>query len=141
MVEGRSKAVFKTWLADRPQSWRDGIEVVAMDGFTVFKAAAAEEVPAAVEVMDPFHVVKLVGDGLDEVRRRVQQETTGYRGKKGDPLYQARWFLLGSPLLNELYARLDGPGSFVMRLSGDSVLGRQHALVRVDVGEVKGNLT
>ncbi len=37
MVEGRSKAVFKQWLADRPQAWQDGIEVVAMDGFTGFK--------------------------------------------------------------------------------------------------------
>ena len=102
MVEGRSKAVFKTWLADRPQAWRDGIEVVAMDGFTGFKTAAVEELPAAVEVMDPFHVVKLAGDGLDDVRRRVQQETTGHRGKKGDPLYQARRTLhTGCQLLTE----------------------------------------
>ena len=34
MVEGRSKQVFKTWLAGRPQAWRDAVEVVAMDGFT-----------------------------------------------------------------------------------------------------------
>src|SRR5699024_11228895 len=34
MVEGRSKAVFKLWLAGRLEEWRDGIEVVAMDGFT-----------------------------------------------------------------------------------------------------------
>ncbi|WP_172457727.1 transposase, partial [Pseudonocardia sp. N23] len=34
MVEGRSKAAFKQWLADRPASWRAGLEVVAMDGFT-----------------------------------------------------------------------------------------------------------
>lgn len=90
MIEGRSKAEFKTWLAERSQEWRDGIEVVAMDGFTGFKTAAAEELPTAVEVMDPFHVVKLAGDGLDHVRRRVQQETPDHRGKKGDPLYQAR---------------------------------------------------
>ena len=32
MVAGRSKAVFKQWLADRPRAWRDGVEVVAMDG-------------------------------------------------------------------------------------------------------------
>jgi hypothetical protein len=32
MVEGRSKQVFKTWLAARPQAWRDQLEVVAMDG-------------------------------------------------------------------------------------------------------------
>src|SRR3954454_4681811 len=29
MVEGRSKQVFKQWLGDRPQRWRDAIEVVA----------------------------------------------------------------------------------------------------------------
>ena len=66
MVEGRSKAVFKTWLAARPQHWRDGVEVVAMDGFTGFKTAAAEELPDAVAVMDPFHVTRLAGDALDD---------------------------------------------------------------------------
>jgi transposase len=76
MVEGRSKAAFKTWLADRPQAWRDAVEVVAMDGFTGFKTAAAEELPDAVTVMDPFHVVRLAGDALDTCRRRVQQTCT-----------------------------------------------------------------
>ncbi|MDN6747780.1 MAG: ISL3-like element ISBli1 family transposase [Brevibacterium sp.] len=90
MVPGRSKQVFKQWLASRPKDWRDGIEVVAMDGFSGFKTAAAEELPDAVEVMDPFHVVKLAGDALDDVRRRVQQETTGHRGRAKDPLYRAR---------------------------------------------------
>ncbi|GAB3849733.1 hypothetical protein GCM10028800_20110 [Nesterenkonia populi] len=42
MVEGRSKAVFKTWLDAQTQNFREGIEVVAMDGFTGFKAATAE---------------------------------------------------------------------------------------------------
>lgn len=90
MVEGRSKAVFKTWLAARPQSWRDGVEVVAMDGFTGFKTAAAEELPEAVAVMDPFHVVRLAGDALDGCRRRVQQRLHKRRGRKDDPLYKAR---------------------------------------------------
>lgn len=90
MVEGRSKAVFKQWLADRPQAWRAGVDVVAMDGFTGFKTAAAEELPDAVPVMDPFHVVRLAGDGLDQCRQRVQQATLGHRGRAGDPLYGAR---------------------------------------------------
>jgi transposase len=54
MVEGRSKQAFTKWLADRPQAWRDAIEVVAMDGFTGFKTATTQELPAAVAVMDPF---------------------------------------------------------------------------------------
>ena len=52
-------------------------EVVAMDGFTGFKTAANEELPQAVTVMDPFHVIRLAGDALDECRRRVQQELHG----------------------------------------------------------------
>ena len=51
MIEGRSKKVFKTWLAERPEQWRQGVEVVAMDGFTGFKTAAVEELPDAVAVM------------------------------------------------------------------------------------------
>ena len=34
VVPGRSKKVFKTWLAARGESWRERVEVVAMDGFT-----------------------------------------------------------------------------------------------------------
>ena len=90
MVEGRSKQAFKQWLAQRPKAWRAAIEVVAMDGFTGFKTAAAEELPDAVAVMDPFHVVRLAGDALDECRRRIQQLVHGHRGLATDPLYRAR---------------------------------------------------
>ena len=90
MVEGRSKQAFKQWLAEREQSWRSGLEVVAMDGFTGFKTATTEELPDAVAVMDPFHVVRLAGDALDRCRRRVQQDLHGHRGRTGDPLYRAR---------------------------------------------------
>ena len=45
MVPGRSKQVFKTWLASQPDTWRSRIEIVAMDGFTGFKSGAAEEPP------------------------------------------------------------------------------------------------
>ena len=90
MVQGRSKQAFKQWLTERPQTWRDAVEVVAMDGFTGFKTATTEELPDAVAVMDPFHVVRLAGDALDQCRRRVQQAVHGHRGRKHDPLYAAR---------------------------------------------------
>ena len=90
MVEGRSKQVFKSWLEAQPAAFRDGIEVVAMDGFTGFKTAAAETVPDAVTVMDPFHTVALAGDALDRCRQRVQQATCRHRGRNGDPLYGIR---------------------------------------------------
>jgi transposase len=102
MVEGRSKQAFKTWLGERPVSWRDAVEIVAMDGFTGFKTATAEELPDAVAVMDPFHVVRLAGDALDRCRRRVQQTLHGHRGRTKDPLYSARRTLhTGADLLTE----------------------------------------
>lgn len=102
MVEGRSKQAFSQWLTQRPQDWRDRIEVVAMDGFTGYKTASTEKLPDAVEVMDPFHVIGVAGDTLDKCRQRVQQETRGHRGRKGDPLYAARRTLrTGAELLTD----------------------------------------
>ncbi len=102
MVQGRSKKAFKDWLAQRTQAWRDAVEVVAMDGFTGFKTATTEELPEAVTVMDPFHVIRLAGDALDDCRRRVQQHTHGHRGRKDDPLYAARRTLhTGADLLTD----------------------------------------
>ena len=102
MVEGRSKQAFKQWLAARDQAWRDAVEVVAMDGFTGFKTATSEELPDAVAVMDPFHVIRLAGDALDRCRRRVQQDRHGHRGRTGDPLYSARRTLhTGTDLLTD----------------------------------------
>ena len=90
MIEGRSKSALKAWLAERPEQWRQGIEVAAMDGFSGYKTAASEELPTATAVMDPFHVVHLAADALDRCRQRVQQATTGHRGRAGDPLFSAR---------------------------------------------------
>jgi transposase len=102
MVEGRSKQVFANWLDQQSKQWRDGVQIVAMDGFTGFKTAAAEKLPDAVEVMDPFHVVQLAGDALDRCRQRVQHETLGHRGRSGDPLYGARRTLhTGASLLTD----------------------------------------
>ncbi len=73
-----------------------------MDGFTGFKTAATEELPDAVTVMDPFHVIRLAGEALDVCRRRVQRDAFGRRGRKDDPLYTARRTLqTGAGLLTE----------------------------------------
>ncbi|MBW8705669.1 hypothetical protein MBT84_39285 [Streptomyces sp. MBT84] len=86
MVEGRSKQALKSWLADREEPSRNGAEVVAMEGFTGFKTAASEELPDAVAVMDPFHVVRLAGDALHRCRRRVQLAIHGHRGRESNLL-------------------------------------------------------
>ena len=103
MVEGRSKAVFKRWLAARPQQWQNGIEVVAMDGFTGFKTAAAEELPDAAPIMvsipcDPAYRGR-AGQLSAPCSARC---ASGRRGRTGDPLYRVRRTLLtGAGLLTE----------------------------------------
>ena len=102
MVEGRSKQAFTQWLGARDKSWRDAVEVVAMDGFAGFKTATAEQLPDATAVMDPFHVVALAGEALDRCRQRVQHDTCGHRGRTGDPLYGIRRVLrTGAELLTD----------------------------------------
>jgi transposase len=55
--------------------------------------------------MDPFHVVRLAGEALDQCRRRVQQAIHGHRGRVGDPLYAARRMLhTGAELLTDKQA-------------------------------------
>jgi len=93
MVPGRSQEVFKTWLSSQHNTWREHIELITMDGFIGFKSATVEELPDTGADMDPFHVVHLAGDALDECRRRIQQELHHRRGRATDPLYKARRML------------------------------------------------
>jgi len=74
-----------------------------MDGFTGFKTAAVEELKADIAVvMDPFHVVRLAGHGLEQCRRRIQLQSHSHRGRAGDPLYSARRTLsTGADLLTD----------------------------------------
>ena len=58
--------------------------------------------PHAVQIADPFHVVKLANFLLDQVRPRVQNETCGQSGRNTDPLYRSR------KLMTIGHERLDG---------------------------------
>ena len=90
LVPGRSGTVFATWLAGRSACFRDGVQVATLDPFRGYANALRDELGEAIPVLDAFHVVKLAGQVLDEVRRRVQQDTLGHRGHKNDPLYRVR---------------------------------------------------
>ena len=67
---------------------------MTMDGYSGYAKAASEQVGKARQVMDPFHVVHLAAGKLDLCRQRVQNETLGHRGRKGDPLYGVRRAML-----------------------------------------------
>ncbi len=58
--------------------------MATLDPFHGYKNAIDDQLQDAVAVLDAFLVVKLGTQAVDDVRRRVQQDTTGHRGRKGD---------------------------------------------------------
>ena len=96
IVRGRSAQAPTRWLLRRPRNWRAGIRWAVLDLSGPYRAAFDAALPDARQVADPFHVVKLANEALDEVRRRVQNQTMGHRGRKHDPLYRARKLLVSA---------------------------------------------
>jgi len=90
LVPGRSGAVYKQWLTERGERFTSKVQVATLDPFHGYKNAIDDELQDAVAVLDAFHVHALSSQMVDDVRRRVQQQTTGHRGRKGDPLYGIR---------------------------------------------------
>lgn len=90
LLPGRSAETYKSWLRERGETFRARVEVATLDPFHGYKNAIDDQLEDAVAVLDAFHVVKLATGVIDEVRRRVQQEIHGHRGRKNDPLYRIR---------------------------------------------------
>ena len=93
VIPGRSSVGLCEWLAATPEAWRDAISWAVLDLSGPWRKAFDTMLPDADQVADPFHLVKLANQRLDEVRRRVQQDTLGHRGRKDDPLYRSRRLL------------------------------------------------
>ena len=121
VVEGRSAVEPTKWLAGRPDAWLDAIAWATLDLSGPYRKVFDTMLPDAVQVADPFHVVKLANTKLDECRRRVQNDTLGHRGHKDDPLYRAR------RLLTKADERLDDRGR-------DKLLGL------LDAGDPRGEV-
>ena len=93
VVPGRSGTAYSRWLQAQGEGFTASVEHAALDPFRGYANAIRDELPDAVAVLDAFHVVKLATSVVDEVRRRVQQDTLGHRGHKDDPLYKIRGLL------------------------------------------------
>jgi transposase len=90
------------WIDAQPPAWKERIRFGALDMSNVYAAVYTVTLPKASQVIDPFHLVQLANRALDGVRRRVQNEQTGHRGRRDDPLYRARRMLLrGEERLDE----------------------------------------
>jgi len=90
------------WLDKQPQGWKERVRYGALDMSSAYAAVYSVVLPRATQVVDPFHVISLANRCLDAVRRRVQSEQTGHRGRRDDPLYRGRRLLLfGEERLDE----------------------------------------
>jgi transposase len=94
LVEGNAAADLRRWTTNADRRWLASIEVVATDLAESFRAGLSPHLDHTTRVADPFHVVRVGNRCLDKVRRRVQNETLGHRGRKPDPLYRIRKLLL-----------------------------------------------
>ncbi len=96
--EGRDKETVARFFAELRPERSAGIELVSSDMGEWITRAVAERCPQATLCLDPFHVVALASDALDEVRREVWNEarrsgdSAGARWLKG-----ARWALWKRP--------------------------------------------
>jgi transposase len=93
-VEGRSAADAGAWLAAQTPSWRAGVQIVAIDMCSAYRAAVRADLPQATVVVDHFHVVQLANQTVSAVRRRVTATLRGRRVRKDDPEYGIRRRLL-----------------------------------------------
>ena len=82
------------WIDKQPRAWKERIRFGALDMSATYAAVYSVMLPTAAQVVDPFHLISLANRSLDAVRRRVQTEQTGHRGRRDDPLYRARRVLL-----------------------------------------------
>lgn len=94
MVEGNSAADLRRWSAGADPGWLGGIGVVATDLADSYRAGLSPHLDHARRVADPFHVVRIANRCVDKVRRRVQNEQLGHRGRKADPLFKIRKLML-----------------------------------------------
>lgn len=80
VAQGRGgEALRKFWRALRLSRAR--IQGVAMDMSAAYWAAVAENLPDAAVVFDRFHIIKLLNEKLDDLRREMVREAQGLMKK------------------------------------------------------------
>ena len=88
IVAGRTANPAIKRLQARSPQWRRAVRWAVMDLSGPYREAFDTALRHARQVADPFGVVRLANQTVDEVRRRVHNDTLGGRGTKNDPLYR-----------------------------------------------------
>ena len=120
MVSGRSAAALTGWLGARDQAFRDGVRIVAMDGFGGYKNAAVEQLPERSRSWT--RSTSLLSPGRSSTcAANASSKTPCHRGRSGDPLYgvrralrtrdqlltQRQWARIGAVFADEAHAAVE----------------------------------
>ena len=141
LAPGRSGAAVTGWLDRQSSTFRDGIEVVAIDPSAPFAAALRRTLPDARLVVDHWHLHRLANLMLTRVRQRVTQQVHGHRGRVGDDAWAYRQLLVrdGRALSDRQWTRLcrlfatdDPTGQILGAWAGKELL--RQLLVDLDAG-------
>src|SRR5690606_30162257 len=83
-----------TFFDEMGQEWCDGIEHVCTDMWRAYLKVASERLLNAIHVLDRFHIVKLLNEAVDQVRR---QEAAKLRKEGVDLLKGMKYIFLKRP--------------------------------------------
>jgi transposase len=102
VVEGRDTARVGAWFDRQSKTWRAAISHATLDLSGTYRAMLDRYLGHAIQIADPFHVVRVANTALDDCRRRVQNETLGHRAanttRSTGPAAGCRRHRNGSPL-------------------------------------------
>jgi transposase len=93
--KGRSSESLTPFFEELGEEGRARVEVATIDMAQGYIKAIQDNLPNARIVFDRFHVQKLAGDAVDEVRRGIQRQGKGTEQEKA--LRKSRYALLKSP--------------------------------------------
>lgn len=96
---GKDTATLDAFFGELPEGAAEKLEAVSMDLGPAYAKSVRTRAPRATICFDPFHVVKLVTDALDTVRRQVWQSARKLRDQSIAKKFKgARWALLKNPI-------------------------------------------
>lgn len=96
MAEGRKEETLAGFFTELGPQRAAGLEAVSLDMSAPYLNAIGEAAPTAVVCFDPFHVVKLANEALDQVRRE-EWNRARRAGGPAKAIKYTRWALLKRP--------------------------------------------
>lgn len=95
VLPDRKKETLEKWLDEKlTEAERKAIKIVSMDMWKPYREAVRHKLPHAKIVADRFHVMKQLGQQIDNIRRRIQKNAAGELARI---LKNSRWVLFKDP--------------------------------------------